>query len=162
MTIPVSKNLISLFSHNHEVIHEQLKDISQADSMLQLPFRGNCMNWVIGHILSIRDESLILLKLPGLLTDPENKIYGYGSEPLVESARASDLFDLLARLDESLKQITLQLEKLTQVELESEVKIWRGPLPLWEALSLMQWHEAYHTGQLEFLRQLAGKNDHVF
>jgi hypothetical protein len=28
-------------------------------------------------------------------------------------------------------------------------------------LAFLNWHEAYHVGQLELLRQLAGKNDQV-
>jgi|GEM_PF-5021639 len=28
-------------------------------------------------------------------------------------------------------------------------------------LSFLSWHETYHTGQTEYLRQLAGKDDQV-
>lgn len=35
-------------------------------------------------------------------------------------------------------------------------------LMLGAALPFFLWHESYHTGQLELLRQLAGMNDKVF
>ena len=51
--------------------------------------------------------------------------------------------------------------EITKEALFVEVQHWSGTIPLAEALSLAQWHEAYHIGQLEQLRQLAGKNDKV-
>ncbi|NHZ72498.1 MAG: hypothetical protein GWP17_05390, partial [Aquificales bacterium] len=30
-----------------------------------------------------------------------------------------------------------------------------------DRIASLHWHETYHTGQLEILRQLAGKNDSV-
>ncbi len=132
------------------------------ESLLQLPFRGNCLNWVVGHLVTAREDSLTLLGLPGVLSKSEQSIYGYGSEPLVDASRASDLDDLLKKLDESFNLLTGSLEKLSQSEADRQVEIWKGPMPLWRALSFMFWHESYHTGQLEQLRQLAGKNDHVF
>ncbi len=161
MIPPAAKSLIELYQFNHNIIHQQLKDITHAESLLQPPFRGNCMNWVIGHILCIRDECLELLGLPGVMSDAESKKYGYGSEPITDATRASDLDSMLKRLDESLAIIVTKLESRTQDDLDREARIWRGPLPLSEAISFMLWHEAYHSGQLELLRQLAGKNDHV-
>jgi uncharacterized damage-inducible protein DinB len=161
MTPPAAKILIDILQFNHEIIHLQLKDITHAESLLQPPFRGNCMNWVIGHILDVRQAWLNLLGLPGILSEGEQKQYGYGSEPVTTAAQASHLDSLVTRLDESLATLVSKLENTTQAELDREVEIWRGKLPLAQALSFFQWHEAYHTGQLEQLRQLAGKNDHV-
>ena len=161
MTPPAAKTLIDLLQFNHEIIHLQLKDITHAESLLQPPFRGNCMNWVIGHILDVRQGWLNLLGLPGILTEDEQKVYGYGSEAITTAAQASHLDSLGKKLDESLATLVSKLENIAQADLDREVEIWRGPLPLAQALSFMQWHEAYHTGQLELLRQLAGKNDHV-
>jgi uncharacterized damage-inducible protein DinB len=161
MTPPAAIILIDLLQFNHETIHMQLKDITHAESLLQLPFRGNCMNWVIGHILDARQEWLNLLGLPGTMTEEERKTYGYDSEPITAAAQAIHLDSLAKRLDESLGTIVNKLETLTQADLDGEVEIWRGKVPAAQALSFFQWHEAYHTGQLEQLRQLAGKNDKV-
>ena len=163
MTTPTAKMLIDLYRNNHNILHAQLKDITQAESLLQLPFRGNCLNWVTGHILAAREQCLGLLGLPGVMSAEEKKRYGHGSEPLVEAnaATAMDLADLLSRLDETLPRLVEGLEGLSAEDLEREVAIWRGPLPLREAIGFVQWHEFYHTGQLELLRQLAGKDDHI-
>ncbi len=68
---------------------------------------------------------------------------------------------MVSRLDDSLTRVVNGLAALTPADLDCQVRIWRGPMPLIEALSYVQWHESYHTGQLEMLRQLAGKNDKV-
>lgn len=156
-----AQTLIDLLQQNHNVIQMQLKDITHEESLIQPPYRGNCLNWVVGHILGIRDGYLGLLGLPGQLSEAEEKMYGYGSEPLTDSAQASPLDSLVQRLDTSLGILIDELGCLSPAELEREARIWKGPMPLSEALSHMQWHEAYHAGQLEQLRQLAGKNDHV-
>jgi uncharacterized damage-inducible protein DinB len=161
MTPPAAITLIDLLQFNHEAIHMQLKDITHAESLLQLPFRGNCMNWVVGHILDARQEWLNLLGLPGTMTGDERKTYGYGSEPITSAAQAVLLDSLMKRLDESLATLVSKLETLTQADLDREVEIWRGKMPAAQALSFFQWHETYHTGQVEQLRQLTGKNDKV-
>ena len=161
MAIAAAKTLIDLLEFNQTIIHAQLKDITPAESLLQLPFQGNCMNWVVGHILDVRQEWLAMLGLPGIMTGDEQKAYGYGSEPISCADQAVPLESLLSRLDGTLLTLVDKLESLTQADLDREVEIWRGKLPLAEALAHYLWHESYHTGQLEQLRQLAGKNDHV-
>lgn len=155
------KILVEIYKNNHDIIHKQLEAINHEESLLQLPFRGNCMNWVVGHILGVRGEALKLMGLPGTLNSVEEKIYGYGSDPLTDPAKACDLNSMVNRLDETLDKVINGLFSLSPDELDRQVSIWRGPMPLITALSFFQWHEAYHTGQLELLRQLAGKNDKV-
>lgn len=158
---PITQNFISIYQNNHNVLHMQLKDVTHAESLIQPPYRGNCLNWVVGHILGIRDECLKQLGQPGLLTEAEKKMYGFGSEPITEGVPATELESLLERLDQSLGMVIDELNCLSPEEMEREARIWRGPVPLREAIAFIQWHESYHTGQLEQLRQLAGKNDHV-
>ena len=153
--------LSRLFNNNHAILHQQLNGITQAESLLQPPFQGNCLNWVVGHILGVYGECLEVMGVPGTQSESEVKTYGYGSEPLTDCTKGLDLADMLHRLDAGLERINQQLASMTAADLEREVTIWLGPVSLLEALSVMQWHASYHTGQLELLRQLAGKNDKV-
>jgi hypothetical protein len=158
---PIAQNFIAIYNFNHNLIHMQIKDITQAESVVQPPYPGNCLNWVAGHLLDIRDECLAQLGLPGLMTEAEKKLYGYGSQPITDCAQAGDLDSLVERLDQSLAMILEALSCLSAEDMERETRIWRGPVPLREAIAFIQWHEVYHSGQLEQLRQLAGKNDHI-
>ena len=147
-----------LFENNHEMIQMQVKDVTQAESLLQLPFKGNCMNWVVGHILDTYSTCLEWMGQPAIRSDAEAKTYGYGSEPCTDPANAYDLADMLKRLDLAAKQIPLSLDGLAPVELEREIELWFGNVSMMEALFFMLWHISYHTGQLEPLREFAGKN----
>ncbi len=153
----------TLFNHlledNHEMIQTQVKDVTQAESMLQLPFKGNCLNWVVGHILDTYSTCLEWMGQPAIRSEAEARTYGYGSEPCTDPARACDLVDMLKRLDLAAKQIPVTLASLTPIELEREIELWRGNVSLMEALFFMLCHVYYHTGQLEQLRELAGKNE---
>ena len=159
MTTPQSILFSHLFENNHEMIQMHVKDITQAESLLQLPFEGNCLNWVVGHILDTYSICLEWLGEPAIRSEAEVRTYGYGSEPLTDSAKAYDLSDMLKRLDLASNQIMVNLANLTPAELEREIEIWRGKVSLFEALFFMLWHASYHTGQLEQLRELAVKKD---
>jgi len=159
MTSPQSILFSHLFENNHEFIQMHVKDITQAESMLQLPFEGNCLNWVVGHILDTYSICLEWLGEPVIRSEAEARTYGYGSEPLTDIAKAYDLIDMLKRLDLASNQIMVNLANLTPAEMEREIEIWRGKVSLIEALFFMQWHASYHTGQLEQLRELTGKKD---
>lgn len=161
MTTLPNSILVEIYLNSHTILQKQTEGISQEESLLQLPFRGNCMNWVIGHILGIRGDALELMGLPGTMNPAEKQAYGYGSEPITCPEKACDLVDMLRRLDESLPRVIDALTSLSVEDMEREVRIWRGPMPLVTALAYVQWHESFHTGQLEQLRQLAGKNDKV-
>ncbi len=161
MTQLTAKTLIDLLKFDQDVIHMQMDGITHADSLLQPPFRGNCLNWVVGHILDGRHDWLGLLEMPAMMSEEERHCYGYGSEPITSEDQACQLESLLDRLDQVLAVLVGKLETLSQAELDREVEIWRGRMPLSQALMFFMWHDTYHTGQLEQLRQLAGKNDKV-
>ena len=40
-------------------LHMQTNGLAHQDSLMQLPFRGNCMNWTLGHVLLCRDDKVI-------------------------------------------------------------------------------------------------------
>ena len=158
---PSAAILIVVFQANHDILRKQCAGITQAESLLPLPFRGNCLNWVAGHILGIYSQGLELLGLPAAISPAENEIYGYGSEPLTDHRLALPLEDILQRLDSALAALTVGLTGLTADGLQRPVRIWRGQVSLHEGLSFYQWHASFHTGQLELLRQLAGKDDKI-
>lgn len=161
MPDPKAESLIQSFDLNLQVIHLQTKGLSHQDSLLQLPFRGNCLNWVLGHIMVGRNIALKLLGDPPLWTEDQEVRYRRGSDPLVTGERAHRLEELLGDLDESQGRIAAILSEVTREGLEAFVPFRGGQRPLAEALSGQHWHETYHVGQLELLRQLAGTDDAI-
>jgi len=68
------------YDRNVQIVRMQTDGFSQPDSLIQLPFRGNCMNWLVGHLVTNRYNVLKLLgaELPA------------GAERLARYARESE------------------------------------------------------------------------
>jgi hypothetical protein len=161
MTYPTSESLIQSFGATHRIIRLQTNGLTHADSLLQLPFRGNCLNWVLGHIVVGRDRVLRALGAPPVFSASETARYETGSEPISRDEQALSLDKLLTDLDTSQQRTEEALKQTSPETLAKVVDAGRGERPLGEYLAGLHWHETYHTGQLEILRQLAGKNDAV-
>jgi len=157
-----NNQLTEAFERNVRIIQMQTKGLSQADSLLQMPFRANCMNWVLGHILVNRDSILKSLGEQPLLSDVEIEIYEQESKPLVEEGAGviplENMLDILQRGQES---IAACLAELAPEEFTKEIMVGDKTRTLGERLFFLYFHETYHVGQSEYLRQLAGKDDKV-
>ena len=66
-----------------------VEGLTHEDALLQPPVPGNCMNWVLGHMVSSRHEALETLGQPALMTEAQAKRYGYGSDRSARTARGS-------------------------------------------------------------------------
>jgi uncharacterized damage-inducible protein DinB len=155
-------DLISSLERNLGIVKAQTKGLSHADSLLQLPFRGNCLNWVLGHMAANRNTMLQLLGEEDILGEASAKRYGYGSEPVCgDAGDILTLEQLLMALEQGQSALTACLNKTTVEELAGEVQSFLGTTTLGQLIFFLYWHETYHVGQPEYLRQLAGKDDKV-
>jgi hypothetical protein len=161
MTHPDAETLVQSYRITRRIIKLQTDGLTHEDSLLQPPFRGNCMNWVLGHIIAGRDTALELLGQSPLWMEEETSRYRTGSEPLTSSERALPLERLLGDLDRSQQCTESALQRISAEELAQVAEFRGSEQTLGQALAGLHWHETYHTGQLELLRQLAGKNDAI-
>jgi hypothetical protein len=77
-----TQDFIRLFTIENELIKSQTSGMTQADTLIQPQPSGNCMNWVLGHIL---ESQVTLLTLVGGVSpfDPAALcIYKRESEPI--------------------------------------------------------------------------------
>ena len=113
-------NLIEAFARNVSVIKMQTDGLTHEDSLLQPPFRGNCLNWVLGHITENRDHILEALGESPVI-DEFGKRYARGSEPLTQAGddvvRLEELLDWLER---SQVRLAAALEKMNDAAWASE------------------------------------------
>ena len=142
------------------IIKAQAGELSHSDSLLQLPFRGNCFNWILGHVLVHRDIMLELLGESTLLGPKEHKLYGIESEPLTTEDDAVDFDQLLETARLSARELRDAISNASEDLFSSIFNEERG-MTIQDRVEFLIWHETYHLGQLEILRQLAGKNDAV-
>jgi uncharacterized damage-inducible protein DinB len=156
------EHLANAFDLNLNIIRMQTKGLTHEDSLLQPPFRGNCLNWVLGHIVANRNLILQALDEEPILTETEASRYEGGSEPVSGKEEGIlSLVMLLAALERAQEGIVAGLKRVTPDTLNAELKIGDRSMTLGQHLFGLYFHETYHTGQTELLRQLAGTDDKV-
>ena len=152
--------LLEQYRRNHWVITKQAEGLDHADSLLELPFRGNCMNRVLGHILVYRDQALEKLGETAVLGAEESCMYEQGSQPITNSQQAVTLERLLDAFQSSQDRISAGLNGTTPETLAMFAD-QENQRTVADQIAFLIWHETYHVGQLEILRQLAGKDDAI-
>jgi hypothetical protein len=158
-----SAQIIKAFQDNHYVIKRQSHQITNTESLIEPPFRGNTMNWVVGHILVGRDEVLTLLEAKPVMPHPADvESYQTGSDPKQIGYNPVPFNRLLDLLNESQIRLEKALTGIPDPAFSKIVQTAVGPKSLQAAINDLHWHETYHAGQLELLRQLAGKDDAIF
>lgn len=155
------QDLIEAFARNVHVIQAQAAGVTHEESMIPLPFQGNRMNWVVGHIAVNRDNILDLLG-EGPVLGAEGALYSRGSEELREDTPGVlPLEELLARLEQGQQLLAAALGRLSEEDLARPITRGERTASLAQRIFFLYFHETYHVGQTELLRQLAGKNDKV-
>ena len=76
--------LIEVLERNYRILLRQCDGLTHAESLLQPPFRGNCLNWVLGHLTQSRERLLKLFDLPSRWADDEVERYQRDSPPVLE------------------------------------------------------------------------------
>jgi len=156
--------LVEVATRNYNVIGAQVRGLTHEDSLLQLPFRGNCLNWVVGHITQSRNKMLMLVDEPTVWTAEQIARYDRESPPVTSSDDAIHFEQILADLQTAHERLISRLERITHDELLAPAKPVIQRAPPWttgEFLHFLLWHETYHIGNTEILRQLSGTNDQV-
>jgi hypothetical protein len=156
MTLPEAQELIDDYATNTWLIHRHVDGISDADSLRQLPFEANCLNWILGHILWRRNSALAALGLAPLWDAATAAVYATGSAPITGPEAARPFALLLADLDQTQQMLGAALQQATAATLEMVVENDRGKKPVIEHLKGFHWHETYHVGQLDILRAFVG------
>lgn len=140
----------------------QTDSLTHADSLMQLPFRGNCMNWTLGHMLLCREEIIEWLGGARVFAPEALARYDNGSEPITKDEpgviRLETLLEMFAQNAPRLRETLLAASPETWAK---EVKVGQNTRTLARRVFFYFFHEATHVGELGLLRQLTGKNDKV-
>ncbi len=152
-----AKRVAESFQTTYWLIGKFAEGLSFEDSAAQPPFKANTFNWVLGHILVSRDRALSLLDQLPVLSITETTLYETGSDPVgVETAVS--LERLLQMLDISQAALVEALEA-AKTEALAEIVDDQRKQSVSDKLAGLHWHETYHVGQLEILRQVSGDRE---
>jgi len=157
-----AKEYQSMLEGNLELIKEQIKDVSDSEMLIQPPNGGNCMLWTLGHLT----ESLIpiLRFLDGKKTEGLTDLSRFerGSEPILgPEAGLMTASELMTAYEVLHQEVLEKLEPMTDADFDEEVPGFGRPARRGWMLFFMEFHHAYHIGQLELLRNLAGHTEKI-
>lgn len=156
-----ANQLADAFDRNVQIIKRQCEGLTHEDSLLQTPFNINSLNWIIGHITDNRDNVLRLLGVEPAFGD-EGTRYRRNSEPVKgEGEGILKLDRLLTILETGQAGISTALRNATPDMLNREVEAMGRKQSIGQWLFFLYFHDTYHTGQTDLLRQVAGKNDKI-
>ena len=145
--------LQALFVDTYDAIRRQMEGITHSDSVRQPPFDGNCINWILGHVVVARCNFLMMLDVPSIWGMDKCRRYIPGSAPITGTDDAVPFDSLFADLDRTQDQL---LTALARISAEDLCTI-KNDQSIGEHLISYHAHESYHLGQLELLRQLVSK-----
>ncbi|MFQ5419603.1 MAG: DinB family protein [Anaerolineae bacterium] len=148
--------LIKMFGYNAEIINKQTAVLSHEDSLLQLPFDANCLNWVLGHIISSRTMALQWVGAEPVWTEVQRSSYRHLSpNVLADSNGLMRLEVLVADFNLSQERLVNGLNRTTYDEM-CRPSGYRDNT-VGDSLAYFHFHEAQHVGQILYLAQFAGK-----
>ena len=147
--------LLTVYRFTYLTLERNLEGLTDDEALVTPAPGGNCVNWLVGHILLYRDVVHRLLGLApaweGSL--PSSEPYGRGSHgPMPEGVPT--LAVLGAARERSQAQV---LERLEQVGAERLAERASETMTVTERLGFLGFHEAYHVGQVGLSRRLLGK-----
>ena len=154
-----STQLISELKLNLNVIMAQTAGLTHEESLIQPPFNANCMNWILGHIVGGR---VALHRLTGTTPPFEVDVYtrfSRDSPPVTGPGDGLPLDRMLADLAASNQVLMARLAEMDEDDFAALPE--GSDRPVGAQLGFFSWHETYHVGQTELLRQAAGRNDKV-
>lgn len=138
------------YQFNQQVILRGIKDISQEESLWNPPTGGNCINFIVGHIIASRANLLALLGADTFWTKEKCLPYIQGAAAVVTES-AYFIRDLEAAIIDIMPQLEHAVASSDLTRLDSDGDSHRDTV----ATSIC--HEAYHAGQIHLVRRLLGR-----
>lgn len=130
-----------------------LADLTHAQSLAQPPIEGNCINWILGHIVAYRNYALKMCQLAPEVSDAVEQRYAKDSAPVLANGSDAVQFEVLRQAYFDGHDRLMAYVATMSAEQAAEIVSTAGfTLPRAEILTTFLRHETYHIGQLEWLR----------
>jgi uncharacterized damage-inducible protein DinB len=154
-----AETLRSMLGLSSRALFANLDGFTHEEALAQPPGGGNCVNWIVGHIVVHRNHMLRAMGAEPVWGSEIEARYDRGSEPVTGAEGAQTLDALHDALDRSRDRVLMALEATTEAELaavpEASTAGARGSVG--QRLALLIAHEAYHAGQVSMLRRVSGR-----
>ncbi len=147
-----AEEVFELYKFHNRIMHIFMRGVSHEESVLQLPFKHNCMNWILGHIVTNRSHVLEVAGAEHEWQQAVRDLYHQDTQPVTQDTPSIEFETLVNYLDESLELLKTALENKNDAWMEENFENYRGEKSRYEHVTNFHWHEAFHLGQLEILK----------
>lgn len=151
-------SLISQYRRNTSIVERQCKGLTHEQALFQAPYNINCMNWVVGHILVGRDSVLNRLGATPIFTEFSGTYLRESEKITADGPGVAPLDVLITLMIQSGQQLEDALADADEILFQEEDD---EEHTLLSKIRFDLWHETYHAGQTDLLRQISGMNDHI-
>jgi uncharacterized damage-inducible protein DinB len=140
------------------VVNKNCEGINHEDSLIEPREGHHNFNWVLGHVVRVRNEILELLGKQPLY--PNEKFAAYTPRDFTKekAVRVEDLVKFFNALQDELES---GVRSLTADKLNQPASLRRNEPSdetVGSILATVLWHEAYHAGQLGIIRRTIGRS----
>jgi hypothetical protein len=130
----------------YKVILMNIDGITNEEAMVFPNGEANCMNWVLGHLIYIRNPLLNMLGEESIWDGERFSCYNRGEIALNRKGEFVKFEELKSYLKDSQEKLDAKLNNMESLNPEHIKDI-----------ATLSFHETYHSGQLGYLRRVLGK-----
>jgi uncharacterized damage-inducible protein DinB len=141
------------------VLAANLEGVDHDLSLVQPTPGGNCLNWILGHLVASYDRILPALGGEPVLSPEQKAVYARGGEPLDDPGKAVPFEELQRAFEIAHARVIEGLGRLSEERLGEPAPFSPTDNPdetLGSLLSVIAFHQAYHAGQTGLARRLVG------
>ena len=147
-----TEEFVELFQFHNRVMHWFIDGVTHEESVLQLPFKHNCMNWILGHIVTNRSHVLEVVGAEHEWQQAVRELYHQDTQPVTPDSPSIKFETLVSYLDGSVGILEATLKDKDDDWLAENFENYRGEKSRYEHVKDFHWHEAFHLGQLDVLK----------
>lgn len=152
------QDFIRIITLEYNVVKRETEGLSHQDALIQPETGGNCMNWILGHLVDNQLNVLKLLNQAPPIKQEELSNYQRESEPITEDGPHVIPLERLLQYHKLVHEAVIScLEVVDEKDFQRKIQHRDEEVSVGWRFLFLHFHFTYHLGQLEHLRRLAGK-----
>jgi hypothetical protein len=135
-----AEEILGLYQFHNRIMHWFIDGVTHEESVLQLPFKHNCMNWIFGHIVTNRSHVLEVVGATHTWQEEVRKLYHQDTQPITQDTPSINFEKLITYMDESVTFLETALDDKSEAWLDENFTNYRGEKTRYEHAMSFHWH----------------------
>lgn len=154
------RTVAGLYSVNSDLVNLAFQGITSEEALERPSDLANSMLWILGHLTTARYG--LCHYLGGRHPGPFGELFKRGAD-VDQSTEFPTLQEIFVEWECATAELERLLKKVTETRLNLPIdRDFPGvEKTVWGAVSFLNYHEAYHIGQLAYIRRLLGHSQLV-